>query len=201
MLATDVLIIGSEGAGARAAWEVADHGLRATIVTKGRLARSGATLVGAADLDVDSRSLYRLLGPEPRTSGVAPNPEDSPEAFFRHMLVEGKWLNDQRLAQAHVEDVPERDRVVLEAGLRVYDLRQMPGHSYPRNMYTSGHYLVLVLKAQVKRRPIQVVEDTMITDLLTRGGQVVGAVGLDLERGEPVAFAAKAVVLATGGAH
>src|SRR5579884_3673541 len=162
VLRTDVLIIGSEGAGARAAWEVADRGLRATIVTKGRLGRSGATLTGAADLDVDSRSLLRLLGPEPRLSGIAPNPEDSPEAFFRDMLVEGKWLNDQRLVLAHV---------------------------------------VQVLKAQVKRRPIQVVEDTMITDLLTRDGQVVGAVGLDLTRGEPVAFAAKAVILATGGGH
>src|SRR5579884_2969383 len=162
VLRTDVLIIGSEGAGARAAWEVADRGLRATIVTKGRLGRSGATLTGAADLDVDSRSLLRLLGPEPRLSGIAPNPEDSPEAFFSDMLVEGKWLNDQRLVLAHVEEV---------------------------------------LKAQVKRRPIQVVEDTMITDLLTRDGQVVGAVGLDLTRGEPVAFAAKAVILATGGGH
>ena len=48
----------------------------------------------------------------------------------------------------------------------------------------SGHDLVQVLKTQVKRRPIQVVEDTMVTDLLTRDGQVVGAVGLDLVRGE-----------------
>jgi succinate dehydrogenase/fumarate reductase flavoprotein subunit len=201
MLSTDVLVIGSEGAGARAAWEVADRGLQVTIVTKGRLARSGATLTGAADLDVDSRSLQRLLGPEPRTSGVAPNPADSPEAFFRDMLVEGKWINDQRQVLAHVEDVPERAREVLEAGLKVYDLRQMPGHSYPRNMYTSGHDLVQVLKTQVKRRPIRVVEDVMVTDLLTRDGQAVGAIGLDLNRGEPVTFAAKAVVLATGGGH
>jgi succinate dehydrogenase/fumarate reductase flavoprotein subunit len=201
MFTTDVLVIGSEGAGARAAWEIADRGLAVTCVTKGRLARSGATLTGAADLDVDSRSLQTLLGPGPRTSGVAPNPADSPEAFARDMLVEGKWLNDQRLVEAHVEDVPERAREVLEAGLKVYDLRQMPGHNYPRNMYTSGHDLVQVLKAQVKRRPIQVVEDTMVTDLLTRDGQVVGAVGLDLARGEPVSFAAKAVVLATGGGH
>jgi len=201
MLTSDVLIIGSEGAGARAAWEVADRGLSVTVVTKGRLARSGATLTGGADLDVDSASLYRLLGPEPRTSGVAPNPADSPETFFRDMLVEGKWLNDQRLVQAHVNDVPERARELLALGLKVYDVRQMPGHSYPRNMYTSGHDLVQVLKVQVRRRPIRVIEDTMITDLLTRDGQVIGAVGLDLVRGEPVTFTAKAVVLATGGGH
>src|SRR3954454_12193617 len=70
MLTTDVLIIGSEGAGARAAWEVADRGLEATVVTKGRFTRSGSALTAAADLDVDSASLYRLLGPEPHISGV-----------------------------------------------------------------------------------------------------------------------------------
>jgi succinate dehydrogenase/fumarate reductase flavoprotein subunit len=69
-------------------------------------------------------------------------------------------------------------------------------------MYTSGHDLVQVLKVKIKRRPaIRMIEDTMVTDLLTRDGQVVGAVGLDLIRGEPVEFAAKAVVLATGGGH
>jgi succinate dehydrogenase/fumarate reductase flavoprotein subunit len=202
MHTTDVLIIGSEGAGARAAWDVADRGLSVTVVTKGRFTRSGATLTGAADLDVDSGSLVRLLGPAPMISGVPPNPADSPEVFFRDMLVEGKWLNDQRQVQAHVEDIPERAREVLEAGLKVYDVRQMPGHSYPRNMYTSGHDLVQVLKVKIKRRPaIRMIEDTMVTDLLTRDGQVVGAVGLDLIRGEPVEFAAKAVVLATGGGH
>ena len=65
----------------------------------------------------------------------------------------------------------------------VIDLRQMPGHSFPRNMYTSGHDLVQVLKTQVKRRPIQVVEDTMVTDLLTRDGQVVGRAVLRPELG------------------
>ena len=116
MFTTDVIVIGSEGAGARAAWEIADRGLAVTCVTKGRLARSGATLTGAADLDVDSRSLQALLGPGPRTSGVAPNPADSPEAFARDMLVEGKWLNDQRLVEAHVEDVPAR--VTTRANMR-----------------------------------------------------------------------------------
>src|SRR5262249_39849017 len=137
MHTTDVLVIGSEGAGARAAWEVADRGLDVTVVTKGRFTRSGAPLTGAADLDGASGSPRRLRGPTPLISGVAPNPADSPEVFFRDMLVEGKWLNDQEQVQAHVHDVPERAREVLEAGLKVYDVRQMPGHSYPRNLYTS----------------------------------------------------------------
>jgi succinate dehydrogenase/fumarate reductase flavoprotein subunit len=37
MFTTDVLVIGSEGAGARAAWEIADRGLAVTCVTRARL--------------------------------------------------------------------------------------------------------------------------------------------------------------------
>ena len=67
-------------------------------------------------------------------------------------MIEGKYLNDQPLAEAHVQDVPLRAEELLSWGLKVYDVRQNPGHSYPRNMYTSGHDLVMVLKRQVKRR-------------------------------------------------
>ena len=194
MLETDVLVIGSEGAGARAAIAASDAGADTTIVTKGRLARSGATLTAAADFDVDSATLARLIG---RNASR----DDSPEAFFRDMVVEGRYLNDQPLVELHVRDAPLRAAEMLEWGLRVYDLRQMPGHSYPRNMYTSGHDMMVVLKRQVRKRPIRLVEDTVVTDLLRRDGQVTGAVGLDLRRGELVTIAAKAVVLATGGSH
>ena len=45
---TDVLIIGSEGTGARAAIEVQKLGLDVTVVTKGVMAKSGATLTAEA---------------------------------------------------------------------------------------------------------------------------------------------------------
>lgn len=188
-----MLVIGSEGAGARAAMAAADAGVSVTMVTKGRMTRSGATLTGAADLDVDSATLHRLLG--------RGDPDDSPETFFRDMVIEGKYLNDQPLVEAHVQDVPQRAEELLGWGLKVYDVRQNPGHSYPRNMYTSGHDLVMVLKRQVKRRPIDLVEDTMVTDLLVAEGRVVGASVLDLPSGETNVIRAKATVLATGGGH
>lgn len=193
MIETDVLVIGSEGAGATAAIRAADAGAAVTVVTKGRMTRSGATLTGAADLDVDSATLYRLLG--------RGDPADSPEVFFRDMVVEGKYLNDQPLVEAHVGDVPRQAEELLSQGLKVYDLRQNPGHTYPRNMYTSGHDLVMLLKRQVRRRPIRVVEDTLVTDLLVADGQVVGAMALDLRSGEAEVIQARATILATGGGH
>lgn len=194
VLRTDVLIIGSEGAGARAAIEACDQGAQVTVATKGQLGRSGATITGTADLCVDSRSLNQLL------EGRGDN-RDSPEAFFHDIVVEGKYLNDQKLVQAMVEDVPQRARELLEWGLRVFDVRQMPGHRYPRNMYTSGLEVVRTLRSQIKKRPIKLAEDVLVTDLLVQDGQVIGATGLDLAQGEPVTLTAKAVILAAGGAH
>jgi succinate dehydrogenase/fumarate reductase flavoprotein subunit len=59
---------------------------------------------------------------------------------------------------------------------------------------------VAILKRQVKKHNINVLEDTMITDLLTRDGRVTGAVGINIRNGEFLVFQARAVVIGTGGA-
>ena len=84
MLVADVLIIGSEGAGARAAIAARDAGADVLVVTKGRFGKSGATITGLADIDVDSRSAKDLLN-------LPGNPDDSPEIFF-----------DDKIGRAHV---------------------------------------------------------------------------------------------------
>lgn len=191
---TQVLIVGSEGAGARAAIAAADRGAEVTVATKGRLSRSGATVTAAADMDVDGRSVRSLLGRGGST-------DDSPELFLEDMVREGKYLNDQPLAHLHVNEAPNRLREVLEWGLKVYDIRQMPGHRHPRNVYTSGRDMARTLAKEVRRRPVRLLEEVIVTDLLLAEGCAVGAVGLDIKRGVPVVIEAGAVVLATGGAH
>jgi succinate dehydrogenase / fumarate reductase flavoprotein subunit/fumarate reductase (CoM/CoB) subunit A len=103
--------------------------------------------------------------------------------------------------QAHVEEIPQRAEELINWGLKIYDLRQNPGHSYPRNMYTSGHDLVMLLRRETRKRPIDVVEDTLVTDLLVEDGRVVGVMALDLRTGDLEPMRAKAVILATGGIH
>ena len=75
---TEILVIGSEGAGSTCATEAYDHGASVTIVTKGRIGRSGATVTGDSDHDVDSHSLHQLF---PWLKGTDPN--DSKEQFFK----------------------------------------------------------------------------------------------------------------------
>lgn len=62
MLKTDVLVIGSEGGGARAAVAASESGVEVIMVSKGLFTKSGATITAGADIDVDSRSCCDLFG-------------------------------------------------------------------------------------------------------------------------------------------
>jgi len=60
---TDVLVVGSEGAGGEAAVhaKMVDPNLRVTIATKGRMGKCGATITCYyGDWDCDSRSIHEL---------------------------------------------------------------------------------------------------------------------------------------------
>lgn len=192
MKKADVLIVGSEGAGARAAIQAHDRGAKVLIVTKGRMARSGATITAGMDIDMDSRSAKELLG-------LAGNLEDSPEIFFEDMVVEGKFVNNQKIVEVHVRDAPKRIKEAVDWGMKVVGLLHGPGHRYPRGVYSSGGELMKALKGQVDARGIEVMEDIMALELLKRDGRVNGVLCLDLRKGEFFTLGAKTVILATGG--
>lgn len=191
---TDVLIAGSEGAGARAAISAHDAGASVTVVTKGFVGKSGATLTADADIDVDSRSCIKLFN-------LPGHPGDSVQVFFEDMVKEGDWLGNQRLVEIHAEEAGPRVKDLVDWGIRIERLTHAPGHRYPRGIWIEGPEFARVLTQEIKKRPgIRLIETFMLTDLLTRDGRCVGAIGLDYRHGKIVAFTASAVVLCTGGA-
>jgi succinate dehydrogenase/fumarate reductase flavoprotein subunit len=195
IIETDVLIVGSEGAGSTAAMEAVKQGLRVTIVTKGSdVGRSGATVTGDADMDVDSRSLHDRFG-LPQT-----DPRDSKEIFFKDVVKGGKYLNNQELVEIHVEEAPERFQDLIDLGIKFDQVFHCSGHTFPRGIFIPGTRLMRALRRAVYATAIEVIPHTMIIDLLTNGNQLAGAVGIDAAAGDIVLFRAKAVILATGGA-
>jgi succinate dehydrogenase/fumarate reductase flavoprotein subunit len=187
IVTSDVLIIGSEGAGARAAIEAAEQGAEVTIVSKGKIAKCGTTIMAGADITLDGKSLNKL--------GFAGDPEDSEDKFFRDIVVQGFYINNQRLVRAYVSSAPARVKELLDWGLRVSSAGR-------REINTTGVEIMRVLAGQVRKfGNIQIVEDVMVTDLLTKNDKVLGAVGVNINTGEFMAFKSKAVVLATGGWH
>lgn len=191
IIKTDILIIGSGGAGASAAIKASECDLSVTIVSKGRMGYCGATVTGEADCDVDGKSLCEF--------GLPADPRDNQEIFFEDIVRGGKFLSNQKLIEIHVKEAPDRLKELIEWGLRIEKVVKASGHTYKRGAIIPGNILMPILKREVEKRGVNVIEDTMVTNLLTNGGRVVGAAALDIQNGEFIVFKAKAVIMATGG--
>ena len=194
-ISTDVLIIGSGGAGSRAAIEVDDAGLKATIVSKGLSFRSGCTGMAEGGYNAVFKTVDK---------------EDSIEAHIHDTLKGGSFLNDAKLVEILVNESPKR-LIDLENYGALFDrqesgeIDQRPfgGQTYRRTCYQgdrTGAELLNALKEEIIRRDIECIEEVMITSLVTDGDQVIGATGLDLKDSTLIYFKAKSVILASGGA-
>jgi succinate dehydrogenase/fumarate reductase flavoprotein subunit len=192
----DVLIIGSEAAGARAAIEAKRyHGGNVMLVSKGRFGKSGATVTAGAGIAVDSKSACELFG-------LPGNMEDTFEAFYDDTLESGKFINKKTLVRSLTRHAGTRTRELADWGMKITGLFQAPGHRYPRSVYTSGLEIMKALGKESKRISVTILEEFMVTDLLIgKSREIIGAVGVHLRTGEFSPILAKAVVMATGGAH
>ncbi len=199
-LQADVLIVGAEGAGARAAIEAArNHQLKVILTTKGSgIGKSGATVTAqGSNMAIDSRGVLEYLG-------LPGDSHDSPEAFFEDIIVEGKYLNDQRQVEVLVKEAPSRAKELMDWGFKWEKvIGPSAGHRFPRACYAypnMGPSMLRVMKGVINTLPnIQVVPDILITDLVREEDRVVGAVGINLKLGTFCVFESKATLLATGG--
>lgn len=185
---SDVLVIGSGGAGLRAAIEAAKT-TSVTLVSKGPVGRSGATILAGADIMADGAALHAL--------GYPGNPADNPAAWAKDILIEGFYLNDENLVQGYVEGAGQQVKELLDWGMTVRDTEE-------RALLTTGMSICAALRRglrEVGGTQVTQVDGVMIFDLLVSQGRAVGALGIDFETGEFVRFQAKAVILATGGWH
>jgi succinate dehydrogenase/fumarate reductase flavoprotein subunit len=186
VVTTDVLIIGGGGAGFRAAIGAREKGVEAILVSKGPLARCGASPMAGADLTADGRGM--------RSLGFFGEPRDSKEKFLSDLVHQGCFLNNQRLTEIYVQDAPDRLRELLDWGLRA-------NFTDERAIFTTGTGIMDALRKRAKRVGVQTIENMAVLDLLLEDGHVAGALGLDVYTGEFVTFRCKAAVMATGGWH
>ena len=189
---TDVLIVGSEGAGARAAIGAADEGLQVIIATKGRVGRTGATVTAGADFTVDGKSAKDYCG-------LPGDDRDSPERFFEEIVTEGLYLNNQELVEAYVEGAPIILKELIDWGMKVFYYESAHFQEMARGAVTSGPSIAKALRSQVHKRNITILEDVMAVDLLMDGDRTAGAVCLNMNTGQLIVIKARAVILATGG--
>ncbi len=126
-LETDVLIIGSEGAGGRAALEAAKHDIDVLLVSKSLVGKSGATpqagyTFNAALGWMDTR--------------------DNPDIHFEDIVCSGHGLSNQKLVEVFVNKAPKRAKEMISWGVMLdtddegkHVQGRMPGHRYPRSLH------------------------------------------------------------------
>lgn len=197
---TDYLVIGSGIAGLTFALSVADKGSVA-IVTKRERSESATTYAQGGIAAVVSEA-------------------DSFESHVQDTLKCGDGLCNEEVVRSVVQDGPNQIRRLMEWGVRFtkgkywpFDLTKEGGHSHRRVLHVSdftGREIEQALLAAVENHPnIKIYENYIAVDLITgrkldlKGkdeNRCFGAYVLDINGRQIHTFAARIVLLATGGA-
>lgn len=193
LLATSVLVIGTGGAGLRAAIELAERGVQVLAVGKRRKHDAHTTLAAGG--------INAALG--------TMDPEDSWQQHAADTLRESYFLGDPaiievvtRNAARGIEDLERWGMpFAREADGRISQ-RFFGAHKYRRTCY-AGDYTGLEIQRTLLRRAreldVPIVDTVYITRLLAVDGRIFGAYGFDIVDGTPVIIHADAVILAAGG--
>jgi L-aspartate oxidase len=199
----DYLVLGSGIAGLTFALKVAPHG-RVGIVTKKNRAESNTNYAQGGIAAVTSK-------------------EDSFEMHVRDTLVAGAGLCQEEVVRTIIEEGPSRIAELIALGMK-FSVREVPesagatewdlgkegGHSKRRILHAkdvTGREVERALLNAIASHPnIQIFENHLAIDLITtrklekaEPDRCVGAYVLDKSTGWVGAFAAPAVLLATGG--
>ena len=189
----DVLVIGSGGAGLRAAIEASAAGVSVAVVCRSLLGKAHTVMaeggVAAALANVDDRDNWKV--------------------HFADTMRGGQYLNNWRMVELFTKEAPDRVRE-LEAWGALFDRtkggkilqRNFGGHKYPRLAHVgdrTGLEMIRTLQDHGIHQGLDIYQEFTILHLLTKGNNVVGAFGYDREKGAFKVFQARAVIIATGG--
>jgi len=195
-LKTDILILGSGGAGLFAALHAhqANPDLKVTVATKGLLGKCGCTRMVQGGYN------------------VALNPGDSIERHFMDTIEGGKWLPNQEMAWTLVTTAIERVRELENEVGCFFDRnadgtlhgKAFAGQTFDRTVHKgdlTGIEIINRLMEQVWARPIERLEEHRAVALIKAkdGQSLAGVLLIEVRTGQFRFVEAKAVLLGTGG--
>lgn len=185
IIESDVLVIGGGIAGCFAAIKASNAGARVVQVDKGHVGKSGSSVFAAGIMYI-------------------PFPEDT---FIEDWIISEirylGYLALQERVEDHFGQAYQRVKDLEGYGAQFVKTpdgkieREKGRGKFPIIMFP-GPQLMDTLRRATVRSGVQQFHKTMITDLLSRDGRIVGAVGFNVMTGDFHVFKARATILATG---
>ena len=190
---TNILVIGSGGAGLRAA--IAGYKEGAEVIILGKRQRKDAhTILAAGGINAALATVDK---------------EDTWQQHFADTLIEGYYLGDPQALEILTRESPEVVQELEQWGCDFnrtpsgeLDQRFFGAHKYRRTCYAgdyTGRAILNTLVNQVEELGIPIHENQYVWRLLVQEGVCFGAMAFNIESGERTAYLADAVILAAGG--
>ena len=187
----DVLVIGGGVGGLGAAIKAKDYTEKVVLVDKAIVGRGGSS-------------------PFVNYMWLTKFPEEDSEVYMREIIEKGEFLCDQEWVKIYLDMVHplsmELEQWGRQYGEQVFEKddkgnylhRQLVGNINTwANVYNPIPALD-TLKKEAKKRGVNFVERTIVTDLAICDDSVVGVIGFNYRTGDVYLFKAKAVVTAAG---
>lgn len=190
---SNVLVIGSGGAGLRAAIEVKQNNLNVKVIGK-RKKNDAHTVLAAGGINAALGNIDK---------------EDNWIQHFADTYLEGYGLGDPEIIEIMVKEAPTLVKEIDDWGANLeklgnlkLDQRFFGAHTYRRTCYSgdyTGKSIIQALLNRISLLDILIYDTQYVTDLLIRDNICFGAMSMDINTGERTVHLADAVILCTGG--
>ncbi|MEM1109431.1 MAG: FAD-dependent oxidoreductase [Planctomycetota bacterium] len=190
---SNVLVIGSGGAGLRAAIEVKQAGLDVTVLGK-RAKGDVHTVLAAGGINAAFGNV---------------DPQDDWKQHFADTYVDGYGINDARMIEIMTKESTDRVEEIDAWGANFartedgkIDQRFFGAHTYRRTCYSgdyTGRSILMTLINKADELDIPIHDSQYVTELLISEGTCFGAMTFNIRNGERTVYLADTVVLAAGG--
>jgi succinate dehydrogenase / fumarate reductase flavoprotein subunit len=190
---SNVLVIGTGGAGMRAAIAAHSAGCEVTLLGK-RMRKDAHTVLAAGGINAALATV---------------DPDDNWKWHYADTIRDGYYLNNPRMVEIMATEAPDAVLELADWGCKFairpdgrLDQRFFGAHRYRRTCYAgdyTGRAILYTLADRVAQLGIAIHEYQYVTHLLVKDHQCFGALAFNIHTGERSVYLADAVVLAAGG--
>ena len=190
---SNVLVIGSGGAGLRAAIEAKQAGVEVIVVGKRK--------------KEDVHTVLASGGINAAFGNVDPN--DTWKQHFADTMIEGYKLSEPRMVELMAKEAPELVKEIDQWGANFaklkngkIDQRYFGTHTYRRTCYSgdyTGRSILNTLIEKAKALKIPIYDSHYVTELLIHDNLCFGAMTFNINNGERTVFLSDSTILAAGG--